>query len=56
MHTEGVTALTELATDEAVRVVVIKGAGEKAFIAGADISEFAATTAAEQRDVMNFNN
>lgn len=52
VHTEGVTALAELAADEAVRVVVIRGAGEKAFIAGADISEFAETTPAQQRDVM----
>ena len=33
-------ALSELATDDGVRVVVLTGAGEKAFIAGADISEF----------------
>jgi enoyl-CoA hydratase len=30
--------LAELASDEAVRVVVVTGAGEKAFVAGADIS------------------
>lgn len=44
-------AFTELATDDDVRVVVIHGAGEKAFVAGADISEFAARTADEQRAV-----
>jgi len=32
--------LDRLATDEDVRVVVLTGAGEKAFIAGADIGEF----------------
>lgn len=32
-------ALTALATDEGTRVVVLAGEGEKAFIAGADISE-----------------
>ncbi len=41
----------ELATDDGVRVVVIHGAGEKAFVAGADIAEFAARTADEQRAV-----
>jgi enoyl-CoA hydratase len=51
-HAEGVAALDALASDATVRVVVIKGAGEKSFVAGADISEFAEKTAAEQRDVM----
>jgi enoyl-CoA hydratase len=32
--------LTEFQRDEAVRVVVMKGAGDKAFVAGSDISEF----------------
>lgn len=45
-------ALAELRNDEAVRVVVITGAGEKAFIAGADINEFAGRTALQQRAVM----
>jgi enoyl-CoA hydratase len=30
----------ELADDESVRVIVVKGAGEQAFVSGADISEF----------------
>jgi len=30
----------ELATDDAIRVVVLRGAGDKAFVAGADISQF----------------
>jgi enoyl-CoA hydratase len=47
-----VAALEELRADEGVRVVVITGAGEKAFIAGADIAEFAGRTAHEQRLVM----
>lgn len=34
-------ALSELEKDIAVRVVIITGAGEKAFVAGADIKEFA---------------
>lgn len=40
-----------LATDDDVRAVVIHGTGEKAFVAGADITEFAARTADEQRAV-----
>jgi enoyl-CoA hydratase len=38
--------------DKAVRVVVITGAGDKAFIAGADIGEFAERTPIEQRAAM----
>jgi enoyl-CoA hydratase len=33
-------ALTELRDDASVRVVVLKGAGDKAFVSGADISQF----------------
>lgn len=40
-----------LAEDDAVRAVVIHGRGEKAFVAGADVTEFAARTAEEQRAV-----
>jgi enoyl-CoA hydratase len=53
VHTEGVEILDELKTDSEVRVLIIRGAGEKAFVAGADISEFADATPVEQRDVMN---
>jgi enoyl-CoA hydratase len=49
---EGVAALDELRVDEEVRVIVITGAGDKAFIAGADIGEFAGQTPITQRDVM----
>jgi enoyl-CoA hydratase len=42
----------ELRDNQNVRVVVITGAGEKAFIAGADISEFAGTTPLEEREIM----
>jgi enoyl-CoA hydratase len=45
-------AFEELERDDEVRVVVITGAGEKAFIAGADINEFAGMTAVKQRAVM----
>jgi enoyl-CoA hydratase len=49
---EGAAALDELRDDESVGVVVFTGAGDKAFIAGADIGEFAGRTALTQRDVM----
>ena len=45
-------ALDELHNDPEIRVVVLTGAGEKAFVAGADINEFAGRTAVEQRAVM----
>jgi enoyl-CoA hydratase/carnithine racemase len=34
-------AMRELSADEALRCIVVRGAGEKAFAAGADIAEFA---------------
>ena len=40
-----------LAADDHVRAVVIHGKGEKAFVAGADINEFASRTPAQQRAV-----
>ena len=49
---EGAALLEELSSDDNVRVVVFTGAGDKAFIAGADIAEFAGRTASMQRDVM----
>src|SRR3712207_9109189 len=39
-RTEGAAALDELRDDESVRVVVITGAGEKAFVAGGEIPPF----------------
>lgn len=51
VHLEGVSALDELRTDDSVRVVVITGAGEKSFVAGADISEFAGQTPVTQRNL-----
>src|ERR1700754_785583 len=49
---EGAAILDELRNDESVGVVVFTGAGDKAFIAGADISEFAGRTSITQREVM----
>ncbi len=40
----------ELRADASVRVVVVTGAGEKSFIAGADINEFIGQSPAEGRD------
>jgi enoyl-CoA hydratase len=51
-RTEGAAALDELRADDSVRVVIFTGAGDKAFIAGADIAEFAERTAISQREVM----
>jgi len=53
VHIDGCAALDELRGDEAVRVLVITGAGEKAFIAGADISEFEGQTPVTQRDLFH---
>src|SRR6266571_2803641 len=49
---EGAAVLDELRADDSVRVVILTGAGDKAFIAGADIAEFAGRTAISQREVM----
>jgi len=53
VHVDGVAALDQLKADESVRVVILTGSGEKAFIAGADISEFADKTPVAQRDLFN---
>ena len=49
---EGAAVLDELAADDSVRVAIFTGAGDKAFVAGADIAEFATRTAISQREVM----
>ena len=45
-------AIAAVGGDSAVRVVVITGAGDKSFIAGADIAEFAQRTAVDQYRVL----
>jgi len=44
------STLEAYATDPDVRVIILKGAGEKAFVAGADISELATLTPIEARE------
>src|SRR5690606_597544 len=50
---ELIQALDALAADGDVRVLILTGAGEKAFIAGADVAEFAQRTPLEQRGAMS---
>ncbi|HVR98341.1 MAG TPA: enoyl-CoA hydratase-related protein [Thermoanaerobaculia bacterium] len=44
--------LGQIETDDSIGVVVLTGAGEKSFIAGADIGEFAGRTPFDQRHAM----
>jgi enoyl-CoA hydratase len=44
-------AMSELASDDGVRVVILTGAGDRAFVAGADIKELAAQTAVSGREL-----
>ncbi len=49
---EAVAILAELENDDSVGVIVVTGAGEKSFIAGADIGEFAGRSPLDQRHAM----
>ena len=49
---EMLQVLAEIEKDDSVGVVVLTGAGEKSFIAGADIGEFAGRTPFDQRQAM----
>jgi enoyl-CoA hydratase len=51
LRQELMATLDGLAREADVRVAVLRGAGEKAFVAGADVVEFASRTPAEQRAV-----
>jgi enoyl-CoA hydratase len=51
---ETLAALAELERDDGVGVVVVTGAGDKSFIAGADISEFEGRSPFDQREAMRF--
>ncbi len=44
--------LAEIEKDDSIGVVVLTGAGEKAFVAGADISEFEGRSPFDQREAM----
>jgi enoyl-CoA hydratase/carnithine racemase len=48
-------AFADARDDAAVRGVVLTGAGDKAFIAGADISELATATAVQAEEASNFS-
>jgi len=52
VRNEMMAHLDRIAGDDSVGVVVITGAGDKAFIAGADIGEFAGRTPFDQRHAM----
>lgn len=52
VRTELIAVLDFLRGQDNARVLVITGAGDKAFIAGADIDEFAERTPVEQRGIM----
>lgn len=52
VRAELLAALDSLRDEPEVRVLVLTGAGEKAFVAGADIAEFAERTPLEQRATM----
>ncbi len=52
VRTDMLEILGQIEHDDAVGVVVITGAGEKSFIAGADIGEFAGRTPFDQRHAM----
>jgi len=51
MKDEIIAALHDLELDDAIRVAVLTGAGDKAFVAGADINEFKDRTSIEQWDL-----
>jgi enoyl-CoA hydratase len=51
LFTELEDAFIALANDRSMRVIILTGAGEKAFAAGADISELATLTAVEGQDL-----
>ncbi|MDP9349618.1 MAG: enoyl-CoA hydratase-related protein [Gemmatimonadota bacterium] len=52
LRAEILSVLDTLRGDDSVRVVVFTGAGEKSFVAGADIGEFVERTPLEQREAM----
>src|SRR6185503_19771017 len=54
MSLAGAEVLEDFAADKAIRVVVLDGAGDKAFVSGADISKFeSARATTEQAEKWN---
>ena len=51
---ETLAHLEAIAADDSIGVVVITGAGEKSFVAGADIGEFEGRSPFDQREAMRF--
>lgn len=47
---EVLAALADLEADDDVKVVIVRGAGEKAFVAGADVREFVGRRPLDQRE------
>src|SRR5688500_15133260 len=54
MSVAAADVLEDFAADDAIRVIVLSGAGDKAFVSGADISKFE-TTRATAQDVENYD-
>ncbi len=54
VRNESLAHLEEIQNDDSVGVVVITGAGEKSFVAGADIGEFEGRSPLDQREAMRF--
>ena len=54
VQSEVLAALEAIGADDGVGAIVITGAGEKAFVAGADIGEFEGRSAFDQREAMRF--
>ena len=52
LRTALIAALDELAGDVGVRVIVLTGAGDRAFVAGADVTEFTGRDVAAQAATM----
>ena len=51
MLSQAVEALAAVAADDELRVVVLRGAGEQAFVSGADITAFGSDTGVDRGDV-----
>ncbi len=51
---EMLAILEELKGDDSIGVIVVTGAGEKSFVAGADIKEFEGRSPFDQREAMRF--